>query len=329
MERAVPILPADDLSAARAFYVDGLGFHVTWEATADGRTGLMGVARGTMVITLDAPMSGHGRDACVSLIVDDADACYEEWRHKVAIRTPPRDEEWGARTFGMSDPSGNTVFVIGPLNTAASNAAVSPPVSPRALQDRFGAIDIYLFDQLLRGRISPGMRVLDAGCGGGRNRVYLLREGYDVSAIDQDATAVADVRTLAASIAPRLPESQLRVEGVEACSFPDARFDVVLSSAVLHFARDEAQFTQMVTEMWRVLKPGGLLFCRLASTIGLEGGAALGKGRYRLPDGSARYLVSADELMELTRRLGGRLLDPLKTTVVQDQRSMTTWVVRK
>lgn len=197
------------------------------------------------------------------------------------------------------------------------------------LQDEFGTIDIYLFDQILRGRIAPGMRILDAGCGSGRNLVYFLRHGYDIAAIDADPQAVAAVTALATTLAPTAPTSQFRVEPVEACSFPDADFDVVLSSAVLHFARDEAQFDRMVAEMWWVLRPGGLLFCRLASDIGLEGAVAIGGGRYRLPDGSARYLVSAAQLLELTRRLGGTLIDPLKTTVVQDQRSMTTWVIRK
>jgi tellurite methyltransferase len=329
MERAVAILPEDDLSVARAFYVDGLGFRVAWEATEDGRTGLMGIERGTMVMTLDAPMSGHGRDACVSLVVEDADACYEEWRHKVPIQSPPRDEAWGARTFGLSDPSGNTIFVIGPLTPADAGATPRPAARPRDLQDEFGTIDIYLFDQLLRGRITREMRILDAGCGSGRNLVYLLRNGYDVSATDQDRRAVAEVTRLATTIAPQLPASQFRVEPVESCSFPDASFDVVLSSAVLHFARDDEQFEAMIGEMWRVLKPGGLLFCRLASDIGLEAAVSVGGGRYRLPDGSERYLVSAQQLTELTRRLGGTLVDPLKTTVVQDQRSMTTWVVRK
>ena len=97
----------------------------------------------------------------------------------------------------------------------------------------------------------------------------------------------------------------------------------------LEFARDDRQFDAMLSAMWRVLKPGGLLFCRLASSIGLEGARPLGDNRYRLPDGSERYLVSAERLIARTRALGGRLLDPLKTTVVQDQRSMTTWVVGK
>ncbi len=197
------------------------------------------------------------------------------------------------------------------------------------LLDQFGHIDIYLFDQLLRGRLVPGMRVLDAGCGSGRNLVYLFREDFDVSATDANADAVGHVRQLAARLAPRLPAAQFRVEAVEACSFPPESFDAIISSAVLHFARDDAQFDAMVNTMWRVLKPGGMLFCRLASSIGLVGARPLGQNRFLLPDGSERYLVSAERLLVKTRELGGVLLDPLKTTVVQDQRSMTTWVLKK
>jgi len=113
MEKAVPILPADDVTAAKQFSADKLGFTVTFDAR-DGKTGIMDVERGTIALTIDAPMSGHGRQACVSLHVDDADRYYEEWRAKVDIPHPPRDEEWGARTFGVQDPSDNTIFVIGP-----------------------------------------------------------------------------------------------------------------------------------------------------------------------------------------------------------------------
>jgi tellurite methyltransferase len=194
------------------------------------------------------------------------------------------------------------------------------------LQEQFGSIDIYLFDQLLRGRITPGMRVLDAGCGPGRNLVYLLREGYEVFGVDSDSRAVEEVRRLA----PALAGENFRVERVEDMSFPDGFADVVISSAVLHFARDDSQFQAMLRGTWRVLKPGGLLFCRLASSIGMEGRFQRIEGRrFRLLDGSERYLVDQELLMALTEELGGKLVDPLKTTVVQDQRCMTTWVMRK
>jgi SAM-dependent methyltransferase len=198
------------------------------------------------------------------------------------------------------------------------------------LQEQFGQIDIYLFDQLLKGRISPGMRILDAGCGSGRNLVYLLREGYEVYAADSDAGEVDNVRRLARTLAPALPASNFRVEAVENMSFDDASADVVISNTVLHFARDDAHFESMLHGLWRVLKPGGLLFCRLGSLIGMESQVKRIEGRrHWSPDGSERYLVDEALLGSHTERLGGELADPLKTTVVQNQRSMTTWVLRK
>jgi SAM-dependent methyltransferase len=191
-------------------------------------------------------------------------------------------------------------------------------------------VDIYLIDQLVRGQLTPEMRTLDAGCGGGRNLRLLLELGFDVCASDEDPRAVESVRRLAAAIAPHLPAANFRTEPVERSSFDAASFDAIVSSAVLHFARDHEQFSAMVQEMWRLLRDGGLLFCRLASTIGMEDRMRpLGGGRFALPDGSERYLVDEALLLELTKRLGGQLADPLKTTVVQDQRCMTTWVVRK
>jgi SAM-dependent methyltransferase len=198
------------------------------------------------------------------------------------------------------------------------------------LQHQFGQIDIYLFDQILRGRIAPGMRIFDAGCGPGRNLVYLLREGFEVFGVDADPRAIEAVRHLSRSLAPALPADNFRAEPIEASSFPDAFADFAISSAVLHFARDDQQFDALLRGTWRVLKPGGILFCRLASSIGMENQIERLVGRrFLLPDGSERYLVDAALLTKLAAELGGQLIDPLKTTVVQNQRAMTTWVVRK
>jgi tellurite methyltransferase len=196
------------------------------------------------------------------------------------------------------------------------------------LQQQFGQIDIYLFDQILRGNIHPGMRVLDAGCGPGRNLIYLLREGYEVFASDQHPAAVAQTRALAASLAPNLPAENFRLEPIENISYPDATFDLVLCSAVLHFSRDDAHFNAMLENLWRMLKPGGILFCRLASTIGMPHQHLTGH-RYLAPDGVERYCVDEALLMHLTTKLNAQLIDPIKTTVVQNQRCMTTWVIRK
>ena len=197
------------------------------------------------------------------------------------------------------------------------------------LQEQFGQIDIYVFDQLLKGRIAPGMRILDAGCGSGRNLVYLLREGYEVFAADADADAVESVRRMARELAPSLPASNFRVEPIEHMSFDDACADVVLCNTVLHFARDDAHFESMLRGCWRVLKPGGLFICRLGSSIGMESQIQPIQGRRsKSPDGSERYLVDEALLSSFTERMG-ELADPLKTTLVHNLRAMTTWVVRK
>ena len=199
-----------------------------------------------------------------------------------------------------------------------------------ALREMFGDIDIYLFDQLLRGRFDGVRTVLDAGCGGGRNLVWLLRAGFQLHAVDRDAAAVERVRRLAAQLAPGLPPEGFRQAEVDALPFADAGMDAVISSAVLHFAADEAHFGRMVDEMWRVLRPGGMLFARLASSIGIESRVQPGAdGRCRLPDGSERFLVDEAMLLARTEAMGGVLLDPLKTTNVHNLRAMTTWVVRK
>jgi tellurite methyltransferase len=201
---------------------------------------------------------------------------------------------------------------------------------PSDLRQFFGAIDIYLFDQLLKGRFTPGMRILDAGCGSGRNLPYFFGHAFDVCAVDETPGAVAQVRALAAELAPRLPPTNFRVEPVEALTFPDADFDAVIASAVLHFARDGAHFEAMVRELWRVLRPGGLFFARLASSIGLESRIEpRGGGRYHLPDGSDRFLVDEPLLGGLTARLDATAVEPLKTVNVENLRCMTTWCLRK
>jgi SAM-dependent methyltransferase len=200
--------------------------------------------------------------------------------------------------------------------------------SPLSIQEQFGQIDIYVFDQILRGNIAQGMRVLDAGCGYGRNLVYLLREGCEVFALDADEEGVDHVRQLAAMLAPQLPVENFRVGAIEKMGFPDGFADVVICNSVLHFARDEQHFLAMVEELWRVLRPGGMLFCRLGSRIGMDFERVRGNV-YLIGDGSEWFLVDEAVLLRMTEEMGGLLVDPLKTTIVQDYRCMTTWVVRK
>ncbi len=196
------------------------------------------------------------------------------------------------------------------------------------IQQTFGQIDIYVFDQILRGNIAPHLRVLDAGCGSGRNLVYLLREGCEVFALDANAASIEHVRQLANFLGSGLPPENFQIGVIEQMPFPDAFADVVLCNSVLHFARDSDHFHAMLAELWRVLRPGGMLFCRLGSRIGMDF-EPLGNNRFLTGDGSAWFLVDDAMLMSLTAKLNATLIDPLKTTLVQNHRCMTTWVLRK
>lgn len=196
------------------------------------------------------------------------------------------------------------------------------------LQQQFGQIDIYVFDQILRGNIAPDMRILDAGCGYGRNLVYLLRQGAEIFAVDASADCVDHVRQLSHSLGTGLAADNFKVAAIEAMPFTDAFADVVLCNSVLHFARNDEHFLAMLAELWRVLRPGGVFFCRLGSRVGMDF-EPLGGNIFRTGDGSAWYLVDEARLMALTAKLYATLIDPIKTTVVQNHRCMTTWVLRK
>jgi tellurite methyltransferase len=198
------------------------------------------------------------------------------------------------------------------------------------IQETFGNIDIYLFDQLLKGTYDECKTILDAGCGAGRNLVYFLKSGINVFGVDQNPDAISQIKTLASPFPNINPEENFQVATVEKMQFEPESFDLVISSAVLHFAENQEHFEAMLTSMWRVLKPGGYFFCRLASEIGIESLVRfIGNSRYILPDGSERFLVNQEMLLRLTKKLGGELHEPIKTTNVQNMRAMTTWCVRK
>ncbi|HEY8928575.1 MAG TPA: class I SAM-dependent methyltransferase [Mucilaginibacter sp.] len=198
------------------------------------------------------------------------------------------------------------------------------------IRELYGDIDIYLFDQLLKGRFDDCHKILDAGCGGGRNIIYFLKNDFDVYGIDPNPNSIEAVRGLAKTLVPGISEDHFKISSAEELPFDDAAFDLVISSAVLHFANNEHHFDSMLRSMWRVLKPGGYFFARLASSIGIEILVqSVGNGRYLLPDGSTRFLVTEQILLDYSQDLNGILYEPIKTTNVQNLRCMTTWCLQK
>ena len=132
------------------------------------------------------------------------------------------------------------------------------------LQQLYGNIDIYLFDQLLKGTYGSCRKVLDVGCGGGRNLVYFLQNGFEVYGVDPNPEAVEAAKDLSASLAPANPLQNFNVHLAENMPFADGMFDLVICSAVLHFAQNHEHFDSMLRSIWRVMHPGGFLFARLA-----------------------------------------------------------------
>ena len=208
--------------------------------------------------------------------------------------------------------------------------AVSRSDALMALREMLGGVDIYLLDQLMKGRLQPRARMLDAGCGGGRNIEPFLRCGFDVWAVDQAARATLQTHRLAGELGSERPTGWVSRQAVETLGFREATFEVVVSSAVLHFARDKEHWEAMLEEMWRVLAPGGLFFARLATTIGIESEIEpLGDGQYRLPGGQEFFLVDRQALSDWGESRGATAIEPIKTTVVDSLRAMTTWCLVK
>jgi SAM-dependent methyltransferase len=198
------------------------------------------------------------------------------------------------------------------------------------IREEFGDIDIYIFDQIQKGRFVPGMTIFDAGCGGGRNIVWFLRNGFDVSAIDVDESAVTRIRELAERLAPELSPENFQVASLGSIPFSDESFDWVICNTVLHFAADRAQFDDWMAELWRVLKPGGMFFARIASSIGIKDLLIpTTNGRYLMPDGTERFVIDEEILRDSTAKIGGTFIEPIKTTNVENIRCMTTWVLAK
>jgi ubiquinone/menaquinone biosynthesis C-methylase UbiE len=200
----------------------------------------------------------------------------------------------------------------------------------KELNHLLGNIDIYLLDQVLKGRFPKNYTILDAGCGEGRNLVFFIRNGYKVFGIDKNEDAINMLRYLSKSINPEYTASRFRAGDVLKMPYKDQQFDAIISSAVLHFAENEQHFLEMFSELDRVLKSAGVLFARMATIVGIEHSVkALGDGKYLLPDGSVRFLLTNELLDKITTSLGYDLIEPFKTVVVHHQRCMSTLVLKK
>ncbi|MEO9146163.1 MAG: class I SAM-dependent methyltransferase [Ginsengibacter sp.] len=189
-----------------------------------------------------------------------------------------------------------------------------------------GRTDIYLIDQIMKDRYQPHQKILDAGCGGGRNMKWFLQNDFEIYGVDNSQAAIIHLKQVNESLHPL----RLQVSGLEKLPFEENYFDHVICSAVMHFAVDVAHFKQMLAEMLRVLSLNGSLFIRMASDIGIEDKVKLiSDGNYQIPDGSMRFLLTRSLLAECMIEFNLQFLEPLKTTNVNDIRSMSTLLLQK
>lgn len=204
-------------------------------------------------------------------------------------------------------------------------------MSPQEINNALGNIDLYLLDAILKGYIPAGSKVLDAGCGEGRNLHWFLRNDFEVWGLDQNAAAIRMLRFVANSARKDYPQDRFVTGQVEAMPYASDTFDTVICSAVLHFAENEKHLKLMWAELWRVLKPGGFLFVRTATTHGLALNElqADANGRMLLHDGSLRFLLSDDLLKDLLSQYPMEWLEPQKSVLVLNQRSMGVLMLSK
>ena len=202
--------------------------------------------------------------------------------------------------------------------------------SVKELNHLLGNIDIYLLDQILKARFHKSHKILDAGCGEGRNLIYFIRNGYRIWAIDRDVDAIQMLKYLVKSINKEYPIDRFISGHVENLPYNDEEFDAVISSAVLHFAENQSHFLSMIGEMVRILKPGGTLFVRMAADMGMEDKIQpLKDGKFLLPDKSVRYLLTRQQLYEIINDFGFGFIEPFKTVIVDEKRCMSTLVLKK
>ncbi|MFT4830378.1 MAG: tellurite methyltransferase [Psychroserpens sp.] len=193
------------------------------------------------------------------------------------------------------------------------------------LKNILGNIDIYLLDQIVKGRYSQQDKILDAGCGTGRNMYWFYHNQFDIWAVDNEVEKIELVRELYAA-----SHKQFLVSEIDRMPYYKGEFNHIVCNAVLHFARNEKHFVDMIGELVRVLKVNGSIFIRMASNIGIEDLIiAEGNGIFFLPDGSQRFLLTRELLKNIMIKFNLTFLEPLKTTNVHDVRSMTTVVLQK
>lgn len=190
----------------------------------------------------------------------------------------------------------------------------------KALNQVLGNTDLYLIDQILKGRFDASMKVLDAGAGEGRNLHYFLKNNFEVYAIDNNAAAIRMLKYIASSLNRSANLDNFQHASLTQIPHKDEDFDFVICSAVLHFAKDKTEFSSWLQELIRVCKPQGIIFIRMSSTEGLKG---------RAPEDNFSFHISEALLLDIVSEGKVKLLEPSKHVLVSNKRCMASLIFQK
>jgi ubiquinone/menaquinone biosynthesis C-methylase UbiE len=191
-----------------------------------------------------------------------------------------------------------------------------------------GSMDIYILDQLMKNRITPDSKILDAGYGRGRNLEYFVRNSYTIYGIDHNPTYLPIVLEKVNEWDVSFCEERIITGKLEDLPYESNTFDFVFSIAVLHFATSHQQFTKMLEELLRVTKKGGFVQFRMTSWHTFDLLPKNDSGIISISDGE-RYMLDLDYLKAFVLDNGYSFADPIKTTNVDGHRTMTTVVIQK
>lgn len=190
--------------------------------------------------------------------------------------------------------------------------------------DEIRDVDLYLLDQVLKGRIPEKSSILDAGCGSGRNFRFFAELGYNITGIDPNVNFIENLKLKFPNYKQKL--TMASIEGFES----ETKFDFIICNAVLHFAKDHSHFEKMMNALVKLMASGGMLFIRMTTNLGINTSNFEEKnGVFALPDGTFRYLLTEEKIAQITKDYDLKFVDPIKSVLVDNIRSMGVLVLQK
>ena len=124
------------------------------------------------------------------------------------------------------------------------------------------------FDDIIMASTRP---IMDLGCGGGNDTKYLMEKGKQVIACDGSRNAIANLK----ANFPDIKEARC-MDMLDGFDFEDESFEVIIADLCLHYF-DEKDTEMIISELKRILVPGGHIILRVNSINDVNHGAGQGK----------------------------------------------------